>query len=151
MTEIAFYHLQETSLETVLPVLLQKTLDAGKRAVVRVGSEERVESLNVALWTANPNGWLPHGSAKEGHAEDQPIWLTDEEDNPNGATFLFLTDGVASDSLEGIERCFDLFDGYDDTAVQAARDRWSALKDAGHNLTYWQQNDQGKWEEKARS
>ena len=151
MAEIAFYHLQMTPLENVLPVLLRKTLNAGKRALVRAGSSDRVDSLNADLWTADAGGWLPHGSAKDGHAEEQPIWLTVEQDNPNGATFLFLTDGATAEALDGIERCFDLFDGHDDDALQAARTRWSSLKEAGHDLTYWQQNDAGKWEEKARS
>ncbi len=151
MAEIAFYHLQMTPLENVLPVLLRKTLDAGKRAVVRAGSADRVESLNTELWIADPGGWLPHGSAKDGHAEEQPIWLTAGQDNPNGATFLFLTDGVTVGVLDEIERCFDLFDGHDDAALQAARTRWTSLKESGHDLTYWQQNEAGKWEEKGRS
>ena len=151
MAEIAFYHLQMTSLENILPVLLRKTLDAGKRAVVRAGSEDRLEALNSELWTGDPGGWLPHGSAKDGHAEEQPIWLTLGLDNPNGATFLFLTDGAVAGPLDWVERCFDLFDGNDDTALQAARARWSTLKEAGHDLTYWQQSDAGKWEERARS
>ena len=51
MTDIAFYHLTRSPLEAALPKLLEKTLDAGKRAVVVAGSEERVENLNNALWT----------------------------------------------------------------------------------------------------
>ena len=151
MAEIAFYHLQMTSLEKLLPVLLRKTLDVGKRALVRVGSADRLEIIDAELWTEDPAGWLPHGSAKDGRAEEQPIWLTADQDNPNSATFLFLTDGAVAGALDGIERCFDLFDGHDDTALQAARTRWSSLKEAGHDLTYWQQNDAGKWEQRAKS
>ena len=121
------------------------------RAVVRAGSEDRLEALNSELWTGDPGGWLPHGSAKDGHAEEQPIWLTVGLDNPNGATFLFLTDGAVAGPLDWVERCFDLFDGNNDTALQAARARWKTLKEAGHDLTYWQQSDAGKWEERARS
>ena len=40
------------------------------------GSDERVESLNAQLWTYKERGFLPHGSAKDGFAEDQPGWLT---------------------------------------------------------------------------
>ncbi len=149
MTDIAFYHLQRSNLEAVLPKLLGRTMDAGKRAVVIAASEERAESLNSLLWAQDPGGWLPHGSATDGHAEDQPIWLTTKDENPNNATFLFLTDGVSGASLEGYERCFDLFDGRDEDAVAAARQRWKTLKSEGHDLTYWQQNEQGKWEEKA--
>ncbi len=151
MAEIAFYHLKNLPLENVLPVLLRKTLDAGKRALIRVGSAHRLEILNEELWTADPTGWLPHGSEKDGHAEEQPIWLTVDQDNPNRATFLFLTDGATAGALNGIERCFDLFDGRNDTAVQLARERWRSLKETGHVLSYWQQNDVGKWEQKVNA
>lgn len=149
MTDIAFYHLQKSPLETVLPVLLQKTLEAGKRAVVVAGSEDRVEALNAALWSAQPDGWLPHGSSKDGHAEDQPIWLTASHENPNQATFLFLADGVAAEGFDGFERAFDLFDGNDDQSLQAARERWKSLKETDHALTYWQQDDNGRWIDKS--
>ena len=33
-------------------------------------------------------------------------------------------------------------------AVDAARGRWQAYKDAGHRLTYWQQTVRGGWKEK---
>tara|TARA_B100000315_G_scaffold254609_1_gene296045 strand:+ start:4874 stop:5329 length:456 start_codon:yes stop_codon:yes gene_type:complete len=149
MTDIAFYHLQKTNLEDALPKLLERTLAAGKRALVRSGSSERVEALNAILWTHGKDSWLPHGSVKDGHAEDQPIWLTTDNDNPNGASFVFLTDNIEATDLDQFERCFDLFDGNDEASVTAARTRWKELSDAGHELHYWQQNEQGKWVEKA--
>ena len=149
MAEIAFYHLLNTPLERVLPVLLKKTLDAGKRAVVIAGTTERLEGLSSLLWTAEPDSWIPHGSKKDGWSEYQPIWLTVHMENPNDATFLFLTDGASVESLEGFIRCFDLFDGSDEEATKLARNRWKILKDTEHSQTYWQQNKQGKWEEKA--
>ena len=149
MTDVSFYHLQQSTLEIALPKLLEKTLAAGKRAVVHVGSAQRAEALNALLWTYRPDTWLPHGNRKDGHAEEQPIWLTDEDENPNAATFLFLADGAQSDHVGDFERCFELFDGHDDEAVQAARERWKAYKEAGHAVTYWQQNDRGAWERKA--
>lgn len=148
MAEVAFYHLQKSPLAAALPKLLEKTLAAGKRAVVMAGSAERVEALNVALWTYRQDAWLPHGSAKDGHAAEQPVWLTSADDIPNGATFVFLVDGATSAHLAEAERCFDLFDGNDGEAVAAARRRWSDYKTAGHTLTYWQQTDRGGWEEK---
>jgi len=148
VAEIAFYHLQRSPLDAVLPKLLQRTLDQGKRAVVLAGSEDRVENLSSLLWTYDPGSWLPHGTQKDGRPEDQPIWLSAHADNPNSATFLFLTDGTEADPA-AYERCFDLFDGNDDSAVAAARDRWKKLKEAGHTLTYWQQSERGAWEKKA--
>lgn len=149
MTDIAFYHLVHARLELALPRLLEKTLAAGKRALVMAGTEARVESLANALWTFDPESWLPHGTAKDGDGKDQPVWLSTDEDNPNGATFLFLTDGVSAERLGGFERCFELFDGNDPAMVDAARAHWTAYKDAGHGLTYWRQNAGGGWEKKA--
>jgi DNA polymerase-3 subunit chi len=34
------------------------------------------------------------------------------------------------------------------SAVEAARARWKDYKNAGHALTYWQQSDAGRWEQK---
>lgn len=149
MTEVAFYHLQRATLESVLPRLLEKTLEAGKRAVVIAGSDDRAEALAGHLWTYHQDAWLPHGTAKDGQADRQPIWLAARDENPNGATFLFLCDGADSQGLGGYERCFDLFDGNDEAAVAAARARWTERKAAGHDLTYWQQTDRGTWERKA--
>ncbi len=149
MTDIAFYHLERARLEQALPKLLEKTLAAGKRALVLAGSEDRVEGLAQALWTYDPASWLPHGTLKDGNPNDQPVWISTEDASANQATFLFLTDGATSQWVDSYERAFELFDGHDAAAVQAARDRWKAYKDAGHDLTYWQQSPEGRWEKKA--
>ena len=147
--DISFYHLTRTRLEAALPQMLEKTLERGQRAVVRAGSAERVEALNGWLWTYKDRGFLPHGSAKDGHAARQPIWLTEKDERPNDAQVLFLTDGaVSGEELAEFERCAVLFDGNDDSALAAARAQWTGLKDAGHDLTYWQQTDEGRWEKK---
>ena len=143
MTEIRFYHLTRKSLEQVLPELLEKTLERGARAVVRAGSPERVESLTQHLWTYNPNGFLPHGNAKDGNAEMQPVWLTAEDERPNNAEFLFLTDGADSAQLSDYTRVVDIFDGTDSDALAAARHRWTVCKKTGYVLSYWQQTDKG--------
>ena len=144
MTDIGFYHLTRTGPDQALPQLLERTLATGQRAVVLCGNIDRVTALDDTLWQAD---WLPHGTAAEGDADLQPIWLTTEDAAPNGARFLFLIDGAQSARLGEFDRVFDLFDGNDEAAVIAARGRWSAAKAAGHALTYWQQGARG-WEKK---
>ncbi len=152
MTEIRFYHMTHRSLEDVLPVMLERTLVRdGKRAVVMVGSAERVEYLNAHLWTYNNRGFLPHGSKSDGAAELQPIWLTDGDDNPNGASVLFLADGGVSDAIDDYDLVCSLFDGRDAEAVAQARDRWRAYQASAHELTYWQQTDNGGWQKKTEN
>ena len=148
MTDIGFYHLLATPLERALPRLLERAVGQGHRVVIQAGSPERVEHLNALLWTYDEAGFLPHGSARDGNPVAQPIWLTHEVENPNGASILFLVDGVAADDLSGFTRCLDLFDGNNPDAVQAARNRWRTASAAGHTLTYWQQTKKG-WEKKA--
>lgn len=148
MTDVRFYHLTTSALEQALPKMLEKTLERGQRAVVMAGSEERVEALTDHLWTYRERGFLPHGSDKDGFAADQPVWLTTRDENPNGAQVLFLTDGADSDRLAAFEICALLFDGRDAAATAAARARWPALREAGHEVTYWQQTQSGGWESK---
>jgi DNA polymerase-3 subunit chi len=141
--QIGFYHLTRTGPEEALPALLGRTLAAGKRAVVRC-APERVAVLDEALWLCTDPDWLPH--AASGDASVQPIWITAADEAPNGASFLFLLDGAAG-TLARYERVFDLFDGKNEAAVAAARTRWRAAKEAGHELTYWQQGARG-WEKR---
>jgi len=148
MTEIGFYHLTRTGPDEALPQLLGRTLALGQRAVVLCGSEERVAALDAALWLCPTPDWLPHGTAASNEADLQPIWIATDDSAPNGARYLFQIDGAASERLEAFERVFDLFDGRDEAAVAAARQRWKAAKAAGHSLIYWQQTPRG-WERKA--
>ncbi|MEM7221505.1 MAG: DNA polymerase III subunit chi [Pseudomonadota bacterium] len=149
MTEVRFYHLTRTSLEQALPQMLEKTLERGQRAVVIAGSDERAESLSASLWTYRDRSFLPHGTAQDGYGELQPVWLTAKDENPNGAQVLFLTDGASAQSIGDYGLCATLFDGTNDAAVAAARAQWKDLKAAGHEVTYWQQDDAGRWSQKA--
>lgn len=144
---VDFYHLETSPVERALPQLLERVLATGQRAVVMAASDDRIEALTSLLWTYTPDAWLPHGTAKDGFAAEQPVWLTTADENPNGARMLVLTDGMASDRMADYDRCLDLFDGTNEEATTAARSRWSLAKAAGHELHYWQQTDAG-WKEK---
>lgn len=147
-TEVRFYHLAHWPLETALPRLLVQAHAKGVRTVVRIGTQARLDALNNALWTFDPGSFLPHGGPGDGEAARQPIYLTTDDDIPNDATLMILVDGATADDIDRFERCFDMFDG-DEQSVAAARDRWKAHTEAGRPVTYWQQSPDGKWEQKA--
>lgn len=151
MTRINFYHLLTAPLEQALPVLLEKSLAAGHRVVLMAGSRERVSHLDAHLWTFDPAAFLPHGASRDGTERQQPIFLTETDDNPNDADLLVLTDGVTSRHLESFTRCLTLFDGQDEAAVAQARAYWKEWNAAGHDLIYYQQTERGGWTEKARN
>ena len=146
MTDISFYHLIKRSMENVLPKLLEKTLEAGGRAVIFASSEEKVTEIDDLLWTYNPNSWLPHGTNKHGFTSEQPVLITSENDNANDASYLFLIDGIRLEQINGYKRIFDLFDGHDENAVIEARTRWTFYKEKGVQPTYWQEDENGKWD-----
>ena len=148
-TEVLFYHLERQGLEKVLPSLIEKTLERGWRAVVQAGSQERLSAIDLALWTCKEESFLAHGTAKDGHAAEQPVYLTPGTDTPNGAGVRFLVDGAEMADFSGFVRVVYLFDGNDADAVAKARAQWTAAKGAGCPVTYWQQNPAGKWEKKA--
>ena len=143
MVEYGFYHLTRTALEPALGRLLERVLASGQRAVVVASSPERVEALNRALWTFGRESFLPHGSREDGFAEDQPVFLTDQADFPNGATVLVLVDGAELEPAQQFTRCLYMFDGNDESALAHARDFWRRLRERGEALTYWQQTERG--------
>lgn len=147
--EVLFYHLEHQPLDRVLPMLLEKTIERGWRAVVQAGSRERLDALDTALWTYRDDSFLAHGMAKDGPGERQPIFLTDKWETPNGAGVRFMVDGAEPQSFDGFERIVFLFDGHDDEAIANARGQWRAAKDAGCATTYWQQDTNGRWQKKA--
>ena len=147
--EVYFYHLEVRSLEQVLPTLLELSLKRGWRAVVQAASEERVEALNTLLWTYREESFLPHGTARDGRPSAQPIYLTAGDDNPNAAQVRFLVDGATLDDASPYTRVAYVFDGRDAEAVARAREAWQAAKARGDAASYWQQDADGRWQQKA--
>jgi DNA polymerase III subunit chi len=147
MTEILFYHLKGQTVEQVLPMLLQKSLERGWRVAVQACSDERIEALDAHLWTWRDEAFLPHGIWRDAMAAEHPIVLTVNEGNPNGAIVRFLVEGAAiPGDATAYQRLVLLFDGDDPDAVEAARARWGEAKAAGLDVTYWQLDENGRWQ-----
>lgn len=147
MTEVLFYHLQDMTVENVLPPLLEKSIERGWRVVVQSTSEERAEALDAHLWTYREDSFLPHATWRVTDAEDQPILLAVEDGNPNRANIRFLVDNalLPADS-ELYDRVVLLFNGDDAEALAAARRSWSDCKARGFDVTYWQADERGRWQ-----
>ncbi len=145
--EFRFLHLQRRRVEQALPDLLERQWAKGSRIVVQAASPEEVEAINERLWTYAEDSFLPHGSKRDGDPEAQPIYLTDEADNPNGATVRVLLSSVEAAPFAGsaYERVFLMFDGRDEEALSRARTQWTMVKAAGRPMSYWKEGDDGGW------
>jgi DNA polymerase-3 subunit chi len=147
--EFWFYHLERQPLQAVLPVLVEKTLARGWRALLRFSTPERLETIDSALWTYRDESFLPHGSARDGYADRQPAFLTLEDANPNGAAVLFLLEAAEEREPERFSRVIRLFDGADEEAKALARAEWKRAKAAGFEVSYWRQDASGAWKKSA--
>lgn len=151
--DIWFYHLTRQPLEKALPLLLERTIERGWKAVVQLRSAERLEALDESLWTYSEESFLGHGTAKDGDAEFQHVYLTTGAENPNAASIRFFVEGAeiapVLEKSPAYERIVLMFDGNDAEDLDGARAQWKLLKGQGHTLAYWQQVETGGWEKKA--
>ncbi len=147
MTEVRFYHLEQRRVDQALPGLLERALEEGRRVLVRAASDEMVAALNERLWTYDDASFLPHGAPGDGDPMTQPIFLTSERENPNGATMLVRLSGVeAGEADDAFDLVVLMFDGRDEAALGHARGEWRRLKDQGGTISYWRESDEGGWE-----
>lgn len=146
MSDIAFYHLLDQPLDQALPRLLERVIQAGFRALVRVGSEDQLDRLDKALWIYDKASFLPHGTDESEYADKQPIYLSTRGDNPNNATVLVLLDGIVPMNYGTFARCLYMFEGTAATNLATARQHWREFKAEGHNMTYWKQNADRGWD-----
>lgn len=146
---VDFYHLLRSSSDQVVPVLAERVAGLNKRLLICTALPERAAHLDSLLWTYRPDSWLAHGVSGEGFETDQPILISTDGKNLNAAEVLMLTDGGTLEEILPYERCLTLFDGNDESAVQAARSLWKDVVAAGCEARYWAQDESGKWIMKA--
>lgn len=149
MTEVLFYHMTESKLEDALPPLLEKSAERGWRVTVQFRNAERRDVMDAHLWTFRADSFLPHATDEKEKPEIETILLSVGDTNLNASNVRFYVDGAAPENVGGYERVVLMFDGYEESEVDAARSHWKRLKQDGHDLTYWQQNSDRRWQRKA--
>ncbi len=147
MTKVNFYHLTKLPVGKALPKLLEKVILSGVNVVVLAPTEENVELLNRELWTYTTKFFLPHGSKKDGNEAEQPVYLTASNENPNSSKVLAIVGDANPTDITSFEKCLYMFDGNVEEQVSKARQRWKEYKQSGHELTYWQQDNKGAWQQ----
>jgi DNA polymerase-3 subunit chi len=122
--------------------------------MIRAESADRAAAIDALLWTYNDQTFLPHAQKGDGDAARQPVLISVEDDDPNGANVMFIVGGAVppewdSDLANMLERIVLMFDGRDPDALATARTAWKNAKAANHDVTYWKESASGKFEKQA--
>lgn len=106
--------------------------------------------MNTHLWTYKDESFIPHGVEEDGFCEQQAVYLTCTDENPNKAKVRFLVDRADSEQtdFQNYDRVVIMFSDDDKEAVNQARKCWKRLDNSDIELGYWQQNSNGGWEKK---
>jgi len=148
MTEVLFYHLQDTTLERVLPPLLEKSLARGWRVAVQTGSEERAEAIDAHLWTGARIRSCRTALARRrrrGAAGGAGGWTRPTRTAP--MSLHRRQRGLPAD-CDSYARVVMVFNGDDDEALGGARGV-VGRQGARFEITYWQTDERGRWQQRA--
>lgn len=147
--ELVIYELVRTDLIKILPKLLEKIYEQGQRSVIHARYPEQVDLLNQSLWTYSSASFLPHGSVQDGHAEDQPFWLTCTLENPNQATLYLSLDEPRLQVPSPAQKSVFVFETQDLGLKHKALEACQKAQDSGIPWLWWAQNEQGGgWSQK---
>ena len=145
MAEIWFYHLERQPLKQVLPQLLSRGLQQGLRMVVQTATTETIHQISDFLWAAEDVAFLAHGFGEDA-GRKQLLWLCADDANPNSASYRFYVEGALPTNLDGLERALILFESSSEDVLVTIRNEWKKRKSEGHSISYWKQDESGKWQ-----
>lgn len=142
--EINIYHVFEGNLVSSIVRLLEKAYSSGKICIFYSPINDRVKTIDKALWTFSTNAFTPHGDKTIGFAEEQPIYFTDRVENPNNADILVIMDTFEYKNFEGnFDKIMFVFE--DTAQISIAEEFYQNLKKNNENVNYWKQSQSG-WE-----
>ena len=145
MAEIFFYHLDQQPLELILPDLVRRGLERGIRMVIETVNPDNLSRLSEILWKVEDVAFLAHGFGEDA-PHRQPLWLCAGKENPNCAAYRFYVDGAMPESLDGLQRALIMFEAMSEDVLARARNEWKKRKAEGHAISYWKQDENGKWQ-----
>ena len=90
MLHIGFYQLSEASVNDAVLMLIHKSRGVGKKVLIFCPSP-LASAIDDALWSHEPNSWLPHGLDATPGAELASVWVcSDMTSNPINADYVML-------------------------------------------------------------
>lgn len=145
MAQWWFYHVENSPLDHVVCDLAAKCLDNHWRVTIASSSDDRLKSLDDALWQHNDQTFLPHGLSTDSNASRQPILLTTKASGEalEGRHAAILLDGTGLTEDDMLERVIVIANAHDEASLIIAREQWKEAKAKKSGRFFKQQN--GRW------
>ena len=146
LSEVYFYHVTKQTVESALPLLLTKAVEAGWSMFIRGKEDINLKSFDDAIWSAQPDSFLPHAVLGSQNDDKCSILLGTEDHDSSRLDFLVSVNGASISAVEVAEykRCALLFDAKDVEEMTSAREQWVEFTNAGIPAKYWSQ-ETGVW------
>jgi DNA polymerase-3 subunit chi len=139
--EINFYQIDEPAHKAMAP-LLQKILEDKKKILIFSKNPVLLKQIDDGLWSFSKTKFLPHSTkADKNDPLKQPIFLIENEENPNQADFLIMLEQVSDEFSAQFTKIFYFFD---DASLSDAKKAWSYYKKKSAILNFYKKAD-GKW------
>ncbi len=145
MTDINFYNLSRSSVEKLVPRLLEKILEEGSRVAFLFKEKDRLNYFDDFLWTYSKESFLPHSADNINKNQLQPLLLTLNEENLNDPDVFITIEGFCPECLSKYRKIIDIFDGKNMETRRDALVRVENIKNKGYKVNYWEQKSTG-WE-----
>ncbi|EJF81633.1 DNA polymerase III subunit chi [Candidatus Bartonella washoeensis] len=143
--DIFFYHLTQSTLEDILPTLVERALVRFGKITIQCVSKEQRDAIDTHLWVYADEAFIGHGTECDQYPSFQPVFLTTSHENPNDSKIRFLIEGAICSDVDAYQRVVVIFDGRSDEQLGLVRAQWKKYKMENHNLTYWQQTEDRGW------
>lgn len=146
LSEVYFYHVTRQTVVSALPQLLFKAKDIGWTVFIRVKDEVTLKFIDDAIWTVQPESFLPHAVLGSQNSEKSDILLGTEQDDSSNSDFLLSLNGalISTEEVSNYRRCALLFDDKSSDEVNIAREQWMKFTKADIRAKYWSQ-ETGTW------
>lgn len=132
MTQVKFVKLERPEKIRLLCQLSEEQFSLGRRVLVRVNDENQAVSLDRFMWTWDKGSFLPH-AFHNGSVDclEEPIVITVNEDNPNGAQTLIMGQPCSVNFIKSFETVIDFAEVHDRALAETSRERFRQFRQHG--------------------
>ncbi|HEX7386481.1 MAG TPA: DNA polymerase III subunit chi [Castellaniella sp.] len=111
-------------------------IEAGHGLMVYCTDARRLRRFDTLLWEFDPASFIPHVPSTDPLAPLAPVLLVDEASalhDVDASAWLLNLDLACPPGVERFARVLEIVSGHE-ADVQAARARWMAYQQAGHDV-----------------